>query len=204
MATALLAIVGAGCENKKSSTSTDMSETSTQQQQDQQPGSMMDTAGGLQNPQGAGSMQQPVTDMGVTTFVKKALSGGMMEVEVGNIASSNAKSPRVKAFGAMMVADHSQAGNELKQLATGNSIEVPSAMIPEHQAHVDMLKNKTGAAFDKAYMDMMVKDHQKDIAEYKKASQDLGVAPYKDFAGRTLPVLERHLDSAKAVQKSLK
>ncbi len=198
IATALLAFVGAGCENKKSSTSTDRNETV-------QSGDMLtDTASAMQNSESSGSMQQAVTDIGVTSFVKKALSGGMMEVEIGSLAAANAKSQRVKDFGAMMVADHGQAGNELKQMASGNSIEVPTAMMPEHQAHVDMLKNRTGAAFDKAYMDMMVKDHQKDIADYTKASQELSVASYKDFAGKTLPVLEKHLDSARAVQKSVK
>ncbi len=193
IATVLLAATVAACETKRTTTETNMGDSLTQGMTD----TMTADTSSLLNAQPA------VTDSGVTSFVQEALSGGMMEVELGNQAASKASSQRVKDFAAMMVADHSQAGNELKQLATGNSINVPSAMLPQHQAHIDMFQNKTGAAFDKAYMDMMVKDHQKDVTAYKKASQDLGVAAYKDFAGRTLPVLEKHLDSAKAIKKSL-
>jgi putative membrane protein len=135
--------------------------------------------------------------------VQKALSGGMMEVELGNLASSKAQNPRVKNFGSMMVTDHSAAGNELKQMATSNNIAVQGNMLPEHQGHVDMLKNKSGAAFDKAYMDMMVKDHKKDIDEYKKAANNLSVSQYKMFASKTLPVLQKHLDSAQAIHKNM-
>jgi putative membrane protein len=67
-----------------------------------------------------------------------------------------------------------------------------------------MLKSKTGAAFDKAYMNMMVADHKKDIAEYKKASTGLSVPAYRDFAGKTLPTLQKHLDSAQVVNKAIK
>lgn len=145
----------------------------------------------------------PVNDQAVTSFVQKAISGGMMEVELGNIASSKAQNPRVKNFAAMMVADHSAAGNELKQMASANNITAPTQMLPEHKGHIDMMKNKSGAAFDKAYMDMMVKDHKKDLEEYKKAANNLAVPQYKAFAGKTVPVLQKHMDSAQAIHKSM-
>lgn len=155
------------------------------------------------NDQSNAGSTNPVTDQAVTSFVQKAISGGMMEVELGNLAGNKAQNPRVKNFAAMMVADHSASGNELKQLANGNSIPAPANLLPEHRGHVDMMKNKTGSAFDKAYMDMMVKDHQKDLDEYKKAANNLSVPQYKAFASKTVPVLQKHLDSAQAIYKSM-
>ena len=190
-----ISLLIAGCESKDNSTSASI-EDSTEQNMN-----MNDTTTGMNNMDMPAS--EPVTDAGVTTFVKKALSGGMMEVELGTMAGTSAQSQRVKDFAAMLVADHSQAGNELKSMATSNAIEVPAAILPEHQMHIDMLKNKKGASFDKAYMDMMVKDHKKDIMDYSKASKSLSVSSYKEFAGKTLPVLEKHLDSAQAIHKSL-
>jgi len=145
----------------------------------------------------------PVTDSKVQEFVQKAVSGGMMEVALGNMAAANAQDSRVKNFGSMMVNDHTQAGNELKQMAGNNSLQVPSAMMPDHQKHVDMLKGKTGKAFDKAYMDMMLKDHKEDISEFEKASSSLSVQAYKDYATKTLPVLRKHLDSAQAIKRDM-
>ena len=139
----------------------------------------------------------------VMDFVQKASSGGMMEVEMGNMAAQNAQNQRVKDYGSMLVTDHTNAGNELKNMAAGNNIPVPASMMPEHMAHMDMMKSKKGAAFDKAYMDMMVKDHQKDIDMYKKASMNLSDASYKAFAAKTLPVLQKHLDSAMAIHKKM-
>ena len=145
----------------------------------------------------------PVTAKDVTDFVQKAASGGMMEVQMGQMASQNAQSQRVKDYGAMLVTDHTNAGNELKTMAASNSISVPADMMPENKSHMSMLMNKKGAGCDKAYMDMMIKDHKKDIDAYKKASMGLSDASYKAFAAKTLPVLQKHLDSAQAINKGM-
>ncbi len=143
-----------------------------------------------------------ISDTAVLNFVQKAMSGSMMEIELGNMAATNATNNRVKNFGSMMVADHTQASNELRQLVGNNSAQISNAMLPEHRQHIDMMNSKKGSSFDKAYMDMMVKDHQEDIKQFEKASGSLGAQPFKDFASKTLPVLRKHLDSAQAVRKA--
>jgi len=134
-------------------------------------------------------------------FVTKAASGGMMEVELGKVAQEKAKSQRVKDFGSMMVRDHSQANDELKSIASSKNFTVPSAMLEDHQKHVDELKKKSGDDFDKAYMKMMLDDHKKDVSEFKETSEKATDADIKNFATKTLPVLQKHLDSAKAIHK---
>lgn len=141
-------------------------------------------------------------DAATSAFITKAASGGMMEIELGNIAKQNAKSQRVKDFAEMIVTDHTTAANELKRTAPGN-MSISSDMLPEHRHHVDMMKNKTGADFDKAYIDMMVTDHKKDINEYKKASTSLKNDAIKGYATKTLPVLQKHLDSAQAIDRKM-
>src|SRR4051794_4768099 len=100
-----------------------------------------------------------------TKFVKEAAAGGMEEVELGKLAAAKASSADVKSFGQKMVDDHSKANNQLMQLASQKGIDLPkgqSVMAKHDSAKLAKLK---GAAFDKAYMDMMVKDHKKDVAE---------------------------------------
>jgi putative membrane protein len=137
-------------------------------------------------------------------FVAKAASGGMMEVELGKIAQQNARSQRVKDFGAMMDRDHSKANDELKSVAQSKGIEIPPSMNDHHRSMVEDMKKKNGNEFDKAYIDMMVNDHNNDIDAFKTQSNSGNDGDLKAFAAKTLPVLETHLDSAKAVQKSLK
>lgn len=164
----------------------------------------------------ASSGQQPNTDMSAqsidntpldknsSAFATEAASGGMMEVSLGQLAQQKASNQRVKDFGAMMVSDHSKANTELSNIAAAKSFQLPGTLEQQHQKHVDHLTKLEGAEFDKAYMKMMTSDHEKDIKAFEKAAASSSDNTLKDFATRTLPVLRMHLDSAKAIQQSLK
>ena len=140
-------------------------------------------------------------DSSTVMFMTKAASGGIMEVQLGQLAQQQAVSQRVKDFGAMMVRDHGKANDELKSLASAKNVSLSDSLTSEHKRHVTNLQNKKGTAFDKAYMSMMVQDHQKDIQEFEKASNNLSDGEVKAFATRTLPVLKTHLDSATAINR---
>lgn len=137
-----------------------------------------------------------------STFVMKAAAGGMEEVEMGNLAQQNASSQRVKDFGAMMVRDHSKANDELKSFASGRGLTLPAALPADKQKDLDMMRKMTGKSFDQHYVNMMVQDHQKDVNEFKKQSTSGADQQLKDWAGKTLPVLQMHLDSIQAIKKS--
>jgi putative membrane protein len=142
-------------------------------------------------------------EQGDQGFLNEAASGGMMEVELGRYAQENAVNPRVKNFGAMMVRDHSKANEELKSLASSKSLTLPSSMDEKHMNKVNELKGKTGADFDKEYMKEMVDDHEKDVDEFRKQSENAKDADIKAFAAKTLPILQTHQDSAKAIRDAL-
>jgi putative membrane protein len=142
-------------------------------------------------------------DKNSSEFATEAASGGMMEVTLGQMAQQKATNPRVQAFGAMMVSDHSKANTELKNIADAKSFQLPSTL-EKHQKHIDDISKKEGKEFDKAYIKMMVDDHQKDIRAFEKAASGSSDSTIKGFASRTLPILRMHLDSAKAIHKSLK
>jgi putative membrane protein len=134
-----------------------------------------------------------------SNFAIAAADGGMMEVELGKIAQENASSPRVKAFGEMMVKDHTEANNNLKGIATSLNIAIPDSVSNDTKKEIEHMKMKKGKDFDKAYVSMMVDDHKKDIAEFRKCADNCSDSTIKAFAGNTLPVLEKHLDSIQAI-----
>ena len=101
-----------------------------------------------------------------STFIMKAATGGMAEVEMGNLAQQKAVNQRVKDFGTMMVKEHSQANDELKALVSNRGITIPTALPADQQKHMDAMQKMTGKSFDQHYVDMMVNDHKKDINEY--------------------------------------
>lgn len=136
-------------------------------------------------------------------FVMEAAIGGLMEVQAGQLAQQNAQSQRVKDFGGMMVTDHSKANDELTSYASGHGITLPTALPADKQKHIDAMKNMKGAAFDKHYISMMLDDHQKDVAKFKKESTGANDAQLKTWAGNTLPTLQKHLDSVQAIKKGM-
>ncbi len=207
----LFSIVMASCNSTGDNTKVDtkdstMTTTNTSTSADT---SKRDTASSMNNgamTNNTGSTANNNTtqaDAKTIEFVQKAASGGMMEVQLGQVAQQNAKSDRVKSFGNMLQTDHTNANNELKSLATSKNIQVPTAMNAKDQKHVDELSKMKGSEFDKMYMNMMVNDHKEDIADFKKASNDLKDNDIKNFAGKTLPVLQKHLDSAIAIHHKM-
>ena len=106
-------------------------------------------------------------------FVKEAAQGGMAEVELGQLASKNAQDPEVKKFGQMMVTDHGKANAELKTLAGKKNWTMPTD-IGSHKSTMDKLQGLKGADFDKAYVDEMVSDHEKDLKAFQQQGQSQG------------------------------
>jgi putative membrane protein len=149
------------------------------------------------------SKMTPAPDLtgtaGPANFTMAAASGGMMEVEAAKLAQQNASSKDVKDLAGVILNDHSKANSELKKLAESKNIAVPAAMSSEHQAHLDMLRNKTGADFDAAYLNMMDQDHQKDIEMFQQASTTLTDSDLKNFASKTLPTLQKHAKNVKGI-----
>lgn len=136
-------------------------------------------------------------------FAADAATGGMMEVELGNLAQQKASSQAVKNFGKMMVDDHTKANDNLKTIATQKNIDLPASVTDDQRKDIDKLSKKTGADFDKAYVDMMVDDHKKDIAAFKKAEGDVSDNDIKNFITNTLPTLQKHLDAIQAIKAKM-
>jgi len=143
---------------------------------------------------------KPLTD---NEFVMKVAADGMHEVELGKLAMNNAASPEVKKFGERMVADHTKANEELKTAAGKASITLPDRLPAEKTKELDTFKNLKGAEFDKAYISHMVKDHEKAVTMFTKASKDLKDPALKGFAEKTLPTLQDHLKTAKKINDNI-
>jgi len=136
-------------------------------------------------------------------FVHKAAMGGMAEVKLGQLAQEKASSDDVKKFGQMMIDDHTKANDELKSMAQSKSMDLPTDL-GKHQKDYDKLSSLSGSDFDKAYVDMMVKDHKEDVSEFEKEANKGDDAEIKAWAAKTLPTLQMHLQHAQDLQKMMK
>ena len=139
-----------------------------------------------------------------STFAMKAATGGMMEVEAGNLARQNAQSERVKAYAAMMVQDHQAANQELMSLSQGRGMTIPATLPPDKQQMLESMRTMKGKVFDNHYMSMMVQDHEKTLADFQQQANSGADGELKTFAQKTLPTLQKHRDSAVAINKAIK
>jgi len=138
-----------------------------------------------------------------TSFIKSAAQGGMEEVELGKLAAQKASNPDVKNFGQHMVDDHSKANDQLKQLAAQKGVTLSPTLSASKKADVNKLSKLSGAAFDRTYVSMMVKDHKKDVAEFEKTSRNAKDADLKSWAATTLPTLQDHLKMIQDISSNL-
>lgn len=146
-------------------------------------------------------------------FIQKMAVGGLSEVQLGKLATQHAASAEVKEFGQMMVKDHTQANNELKQVALQLKVQLPKELDQEHQQLADRLSKLKGAEFDREYMDAMVKDHKEDVSELRARAgrgQAVGTTggdkseqALTQWAAKTLPVIEKHLERAEQINEKL-
>jgi putative membrane protein len=133
------------------------------------------------------------------TFATKAAAGGKAEVSLGQLATKNAASPRVRQFGEQMVTDHTQADQELQAIALKQNVMLPEKPDAASLAKEQRLQGTTGPQFDAAYAAAMVEDHQKDIAEFEQEATSGKDPALKAFAEKYLPVLKHHLQMANAI-----
>ncbi len=143
-----------------------------------------------------------ITTPSAEDFMRLAAQGGIAEVELGEVAASQALNGDVKKFAQMMVADHGKANAELKAVAAKKNFALPTDL-GSHASTLDRLKGMTGADFDKAYVDAMVDDHEEDVAAFQKQADNASDPDVKAFAAKTLPTLQKHLEQIRTIQSRM-
>jgi putative membrane protein len=102
-----------------------------------------------------------------------------------------------------MVTDHSKAGDELKSIAIQSKITLPADVSKSDAETYAKLSKLSAAEFDRAYANEMVKDHEQDVAESQKEAMGGKDPSLKQFAAKTLPTLESHLQQAREMHRTV-
>jgi putative membrane protein len=131
-------------------------------------------------------------------FMMEAARGGMMEVQVAQMAQQKAASDEVKQYARQLEQDHSKANEKLKAIAQERGVQLPSDLGP-HQAMVSQLNNLSGEEFDRQFMKMQVQHHKKDINQFRKQTKSSMDSDLREFASSNLPTLEQHLRQAQTL-----
>ena len=104
-------------------------------------------------------------------FLAKALQASMVEVELGKLAQKNAQSTGVNALGDRMRRDHSRIVKVLSAASRSKGMTVPTSLESGQRAQIESLGTKSGADFDAAYVELMVRTHEEAMARYTAVAE---------------------------------
>ncbi len=135
-------------------------------------------------------------------FMVTAARDGLAEVRLGRMATQRGQSQDVRSFGRQMVQDHSAANSQLMELARSKGARLPTDPGP-HQAMINQLPRLSGRSFDRAYMRMMVQDHRKAVALFRRQSSQGDDPDLRAWAAQTLPTLQIHRQMAEDVARQV-
>lgn len=141
-------------------------------------------------------------------IIAKMEGGDSSEIQVASLARTKATNAGVKSYAEMLVSDHGKALTDTKKLATSTKITPqapPGDTTAQMTSHLlDRFKGLAkGAAFDTAFVNHEVEDHQHDIDETKQMGAQAQNSDVKNALNKSLPTLQKHLDRAQQLQKTL-
>jgi putative membrane protein len=136
-------------------------------------------------------------------FLREAAGVNLMEIRLGQLAQSNASNAAVKQFGQRMVNDHSKIEQDLSSMVSGNAIALNPALTADQNNQINSLQSLSGPQFDQAYMNLMIQGHQTDVARFETESRNADSPQVRDFASRSLSILQQHLTYAQQVGRQI-
>ena len=111
-------------------------------------------------------------------FFMKAAQSNVNEIRLSLLAKAKASRPEVKAFAGKIVTDQRMFQKKLQAFAILWSITPPTKIDAKHRDAYKKLRRLSGAAFDKAYMDLMDTDHNSILEAF---THEADVASDPDF-----------------------
>ncbi len=136
-------------------------------------------------------------------FVDFAAQTNMVEANLGQLAASAASSQAVKDYAQMLVTDHTNNFHQLYDVAHQANLQMPDSIDAEHdKTMIEPFQKLKGAAFDRRYIHEMIAGHTRAIAVYKEEGTSAENPALRSYAEQALPVLQKHLDGAKALEKT--
>ncbi len=136
-------------------------------------------------------------------FIKNGIEGGLMEIKASGMVITKSNNHRVISLAKMIIDDHTQFGEDLEKLKADKKITEADSISPAHQLQLNDLEQKKGVEFDKAYLQMIVVDHEGAVKLFTNATTNTD-SKIKKVAKQNLPTIKMHLDSANAICISLK
>jgi putative membrane protein len=137
-------------------------------------------------------------------FVKEAAMSDMLEIDAARIAQQKGNAEE-KNFAEMMITDHTKTSSELKSIApAGAKAAIPASLDDASKKKLDKLRDAKPGDFASDYDPMQVSAHKDAVSLFERYAKGGDNERLKDWAGKTLPALQHHLEMAQTLDKNRK
>jgi len=152
---------------------------------------------------GTGSMNSSGGKLGFMDrhFVTKAADDGQAEVQLAQLAASQASNSEVRSFAQKLVDDHTAVNQELMGIASSKGVKLDKDDAQDRTYR--RLAKKSGSDFDREFIEHMIDDHEKCIKMFEKASNDAKDTEIRGFASKHLADLKDHLARAQSLRQTV-
>lgn len=134
-------------------------------------------------------------------FVKEVAISDMFELQSNKLGSERGNAQE-KTFSAMMIKDHTKTSDELKAMVKSGALkELPTQLDSSHQSKLDKLGGYKGDDFTSEFASQQVSAHKDAVNLFERYAKGGDNPKLKDWAGKTLPALQHHLEMAQALKK---
>jgi putative membrane protein len=137
-------------------------------------------------------------------FIKEAAMSDMLEIEAAKIAQQKGSATE-KTFAAQMITDHTKTSSELKGMVSGEmKAALPTSLDDSSQKQLAKLRDAKPEGFAGEYDPMQVSAHKDATSLFERYAKGGDDPKLKDWAGKTLPALQHHLEMAQDMNKNRK
>src|SRR4051794_35338114 len=164
-------------------------------------------------------------------FTRLAAMSDRFEIASSRLAEQKSQNAELKQFAQHMMRDHEKTSQELQVLmpqaqgrGAGPASAYPQSREPtgsgtpasvqggpqsdrldqQHAALLQQLQQASGAEFDRLYVRQQITAHQQAVDMFRNYSQSGDTPQLKQWAAKTLPDLQQHLQMAQSLQQAVK
>lgn len=136
-------------------------------------------------------------------FIEEAARGGMGETQMSRIALQRSQNAEIKSFAEEMIGSHSKIDVELAGVAGKKGVTLPRETSSTQKSTASKLESLNGEAFDKEFVNALIKDHENTIKLFQTHASNSPDADIKAFAVANLPKFQEHLQHAQNLKAKM-
>ena len=138
----------------------------------------------------------------INSFLNRAHQMNQEEEDMANMLNSKAgDNQALMTMATTVKSDHEANDAAVKALAKQENVDLQS--YHPNKAVKDRLDNLNGAAFNEAFLNDQIRDHERALRFFKEAKDQPQSRGIETYIGQTIPVLRAHLEMAKNLKHEM-